>query len=367
MNSFCKYLLILIGIAALGFVLWYFSSIVAYILIAGVLSLIGRPVVDILGKIRIRKLHLPRALNAFITLILLWVVLITFFRIFIPLIANQANELSQISTDLIYKEIEGPINRLENIYNNYSAGEKGVRDFEDFIDSKINSVLNISFISNFFSSIFGILGNTFIAVFAISFILFFFLKDQTMFANSIVLLVPQKHETAVRNALSSTRKLLMRYFIGICGQITAIMIVITIGMTIVGLGFKHALTIALVIGLLNVIPYIGPWLGGAIGIILGIATHLEMDFYTQLLPMIGYMMLVILIVQIMDNILFQPLIFSSSVKAHPLEIFLVIMIAGTLAGIPGMILAIPVYTTIRVFAKEFLNKFRVVEKITRNI
>lgn len=367
MNSFCKYLLILIGIAALGFVLWYFSSVVAYILVAGVLSLIGRPVVDLLGKARIRKFRLPRALSAFLTLILLWVLVIGFFRIFVPLIANQANELSKINTDVIYREIEGPINRLENIYNNYSAGNKEAPDFESFINSKINSVLNISFISNFFSSIFGILGNIFIAIFAISFILFFFLKDQTMFANSIILLIPQKHETAVRNALSSTRKLLMRYFIGICGQITAIMIIITIGMTIVGLGFRHALVIALVIGLLNVIPYLGPWLGGAIGIILGIATHLEMDFYSQLLPMIGYMLLVILIVQVMDNVLFQPLIFSSSVKAHPLEIFLVIMIAGTLAGIPGMILAIPTYTAIRVFAKEFLIKFRVVKKITRNI
>jgi len=367
MNSFCKYLLILIGVAVLGYVLWYFSSIVAYILIAGVLSLIGRPVVDLLDKVRIRKFHLPRALNALFTLILLWVLVITFFRVFVPLIANQANELSQIDTDLIYESIEGPINRLESIYDNYNARNEDAPDFYEFINSKIRSVLNISFITNFFSSIFGILGNTFIAVFAISFILFFFLKDQTMFANSVVLLVPEKHETAVRNALSSTRKLLMRYFIGICGQITAIMVVVSIGMTIVGLGFKHALVIALVIGLLNVIPYLGPWLGGIIGIILGVATHLEMDFTTQILPMIGYMLLVILIVQVMDNILFQPLIFSSSVKAHPLEIFLVIMIAGTLAGITGMILAIPAYTTIRVFAKEFLNKFRVVKKITRNI
>jgi predicted PurR-regulated permease PerM len=145
------------------------------------------------------------------------------------------------------------------------------------------------------------------------------------------------------------------------------MIAITIGMTIVGLGFKHALVIGLVIGLLNVIPYLGPWLGGIIGIIIGIANNLEMDIKTELLPMIGFMLLVILIVQVIDNNLLQPVIFSSSVKAHPLEIFLVIMIAGTLAGITGMILAVPAYVVIRVFAKEFFNKFRVVKKITENI
>jgi len=159
----------------------------------------------------------------------------------------------------------------------------------------------------------------------------------------------------------------MRYFIGIGGQITSIMILITIGMSIVGIDFRLAMTIALIIGLLNVIPYLGPFLGGSIGILLGIANNLHLDFGSELLPLIGYMFLVVLIVQIMDNVLFQPFIFSSSVKSHPLEIFLVIMVAGTTAGIPGMILGIPSYVVIRVFAKEFFSQFRVVKKLTRNI
>jgi len=367
MNSFCKYLLIILGLAVLGYILWYFSSIVAYILIAAVLSLIGGPVIDLLDKVKISKFKIPKAISALITVILLWALVFGFFRIFIPLIANQANELSRIDTEEIYRLLDKPIDWLRNIYNSYQLGGDEMNDFDEFINSKIRSVLNISFITNFFSSIFGTLGNIFVAIFAISFILFFFLKDQSMFTNSLVLLIPQKHETAVRHALSSTQKLLMRYFIGICVEILAVMIAISIGMTIVGLGFKHALVIGLVIGILNVIPYLGPWLGGIIGIIIGIANNLDMNLKTELLPMIGFMLLVILIVQILDNNLLQPLIFSSSIKAHPLEVFLVIMIAGTLAGIPGMILAVPAYTVIRVFAKEFFNKFRVVKKITENI
>lgn len=367
MNSFCKYLLIILGIAVLGYILWYFSSIVAYILIAAVLALIGGPVVDLLDKVKIKKFKVPRALSALITVILLWIVVITFFRIFVPLIANQANELSQIDTDEIYQLLDKPVNWIKNIYNNYHLGGDEMPDFDEFINSKIRSVLNISFITDFFSSIFGTLGNLFIAIVAISFILFFFLKDQSMFTNTLVLLIPQKHETAFRRAFGDTQKLLMRYFIGICIEILAVMAAITIGMSIVGLGFKYALVIGLVIGLLNVIPYLGPWIGSIIGIIIGIANNLDLDYRTDLLPMIGFMLLVILIVQILDNNLLQPLIFSSSVKAHPLEIFLVIMIAGTLAGIPGMILAVPAYTVIRVFAKEFFNKFRVVKKITENI
>ncbi len=81
----------------------------------------------------------------------------------------------------------------------------------------------------------------------------------------------------------------------------------------------------------------------------------------------GYMMLVFCITQLIDNLVFQPFIFGKSVYAHPIEILIVIMMAGSLAGITGMILAIPAYTVLRVFAKEFFNNFRVVQKLTEKI
>ena len=85
------------------------------------------------------------------------------------------------------------------------------------------------------------------------------------------------------------------------------------------------------------------------------------------LPLLGFMIIVFGSVQIIDNILFQPLIYSSSVKAHPLEIFLVILAAASLAGILGMILAIPVYTILRVIAKEFFDNMKIVKKLTENL
>ncbi|MEK6617008.1 MAG: AI-2E family transporter, partial [Bacteroidota bacterium] len=63
------------------------------------------------------------------------------------------------------------------------------------------------------------------------------------------------------------------------------------------------------------------------------------------------------IVNLTDAFLLQPLIYSSSVKAHPLEIFLVILVGATIGGIGGMILAVPSYTILRVFAKEFFTSF----------
>lgn len=367
MNSTLRYILIGLGIILAIITIWYFSSIVAYILISAVLALIGRPLVELLGKIKIRKIKIPKALRALTTLILIWIVIYLFFRLFIPLIVSEVNNLSGLNPQKILLSLEEPINKFENIIEKYQVEDDEKFKVEEFLSKKAISIFNVSFLSSMFSSFAGIMGNLFIAFFAISFITFFFLRDEKLFAESILTLVPDKHVEAFRHAMNSTRHLLMRYFIGILGQITGIFTLVTIGLTLVGVGFGHSLLIALIAALLNVIPYLGPLMGGAIGILLGIATHIELEFYTELLPLILKMTGVFIVVQLTDNLVFQPFIFSSSVKAHPLEIFIIILMAGSLAGIPGMILAIPSYVVIRVFAKEFFNNFKVVKKLTKNI
>lgn len=366
MKNFGRYFLIVLLVAAIGFVLWYFKNIVAYILISSILSLIGKPIVDFLNQVRIRKFRIPKGVSALLTLVVLWMVFITFFRIFIPLIATQANQLSDINVAQVIENLRDPIESMEALINKYSLNKDRV-SVEEEINSYLISFLNFSLISNLFGSVASVLGNLFIAVFSISFITFFFLKDSSLFSNTLLLFVPVRYEQSVSHALSSVRMLLRRYFLGILLQITGIIMLITIGMTIIGVGFKHGLVIGLVVGLMNIIPYLGPVMGGLLGTILGIATHLDLPFYPELLPLIGYMVIVFISVQIIDNIFFQPVIYSSSVHAHPLEIFLVIMVAGSVAGITGMVVAIPAYTVIRVFAKEFFNNLKVVQKMTEKI
>ncbi len=206
-----------------------------------------------------------------------------------------------------------------------------------------------------------------LAFFAISFLTFFLLREDRLISEYVVTLFPKDKEKEFRHALDSVKHLLRRYFVGILLQSFGILTLITLGMTIVGVGFRLGLVIGLIAGVLNIIPYLGPWIGAVLGIILGIASHLHLDLATQLLPLIGYMTLVFAITQITDNMVFQPVIFGTSVYAHPIEIFIVIIMAGSLAGIVGMILAIPIYTVIRVFAKEFFNNFRVVQKLTEKI
>lgn len=367
MNTTLRYILAGLGIILAGLAIWYFFSIVAYILISAVLALLGRPIVDLLGKIRIGKIHLPKSLRALITLLAMFFMVGLFLRIFIPLIANEVESLSSLDPEQLLTSLEEPTEQLELLIDKYNLRGEEKFSVEDFLTEKAMTIFNLSFFSNLLGSFAGIIGNIFVAVFSICFITFFFLRDEKLFAKGILILVPDKHHEAFRHAMSSTRNLLRRYFLGILGQITGIFILLTTGLTIVGVGFTHSILIALLAAFFNVIPYLGPVIGAVIGILLGVATHLELEFYTELLPLAGWMLVVFVIVQLTDNMLFQPLIFSNSVYAHPLEIFLLLLIAGSLAGIAGMILAIPCYTVLRVFAKEFFNKFEVVKKLTKNI
>lgn len=367
MKSSLRNILIFAGILLILFCIWYFRNIVVYIIVAGILSFVGRPFVDFFSKIHFRKWLFPRSLSALLSLIILWGVIIMFFLIFVPLVSEQLNEFSSMDSHKIVQLIEGPINKIESIFRAFNKDIQDEISIEDYVLTKVSSVLSVEFVQNFLGSIMGMLGNLVIAIFSITFITFFFLKDQHLFFESIIMWVPDKYEGNVTRALYSIKHLLTRYFIGIIIQSTCITILITTGMTIIGIKFQQALVMGLILGILNVIPYVGPWIGLGIAVIMGVASNLEYDFTSQVVPLVTYMVTVVGITHLIDNVVFQPVIFSNSVKAHPLEIFVVILAAGSFAGVAGMILAIPAYTMIRVFAREFFNSFKVVQKLTSSL
>lgn len=367
MKDNLKYFFAAFSVIVAVLAIWYFRSIVAYILIAAVFSLIGRPIVDFLNKIKLWKFHLNRSICAGLTLLLFWAVFFGFFRTFVPLILSQAQDLSEIDFTTIRSDLQEPLDKLELLFFRLNpSGSEGLT-LEQFLESKLSSVVNISVITNAIGGTVDVLGNLFIAIFSISFITFFFLKNETLFEEGLMMFVPIKHEEKFENFFRSSKALLTRYFAGILLQVSGITLLVTVGLSIVGLKFQLAAVIGLTAGIMNVIPYIGPLIGASIGLILGLANNLDLDFYHKLLPLLGYMAIVFVIVQIIDNVLFQPVIYGKSVKAHPLEIFLVILIAGSMAGILGMILAIPSYTVLRVFAREFFYQFKVVKIITEKI
>lgn len=367
MKATLRNFLIFFGILLLLAAIWYFRNIVVYILVSGVLSIMGRPLVDMFCRIRIWKLRFPRALSALITLLIIWGMILLFFYIFVPLVTKQINYFSTIDSEKIVRLIEGPIEKIEKLFVSLNPSISDKLSLKEYITSKVSDVLSIDMIQNFMGSIPGILGNIVVAIFSITFITFFFLKDQHLFFESILMWIPDKYVDNVTRALNSIKNLLTRYFIGIVIQSTCIMILIDIGMTIIGIEFQQALVMGLILGILNVIPYVGPWLGLFVAIIMGVASHINQDFNTVVVPLVYYMIIVEAITHLIDNVVFQPVIFSNSVKAHPLEIFVVVLAAGFAAGVPGMILGIPAYTVLRVFAREFFYGFKAVQKITSSL
>lgn len=367
MNKLARYIILGTGLAIVLFLLWYFSHIVSYLIVSAVLSLVGKPLVDLVCKIKIKNWSPPKALGAAIGLVALWTLFILFFSVMIPLVVAQINDLSTVNVQSMVSNFNNPLQSIDHFIKEYLPASAHDFSIKSYVIEKISNVVNVGIVTDFFSSTANFIGNLAIAAFSITFITFFFMKDEGLFFNGITLLFPEKIEKNIRHALNSITNLLRRYFVGIVLQSTGIMILDTVGLLIVGLPFDTAVVIGLFRGVLNVIPYVGPIVGTALGLVIGVATNLDMPFAGEMLPMLAFMTIVFVSVQLIDNFIFQPVIFSNSVHAHPLEIFIVLLIAGSLGGILGMLLAIPGYTVLRVFAKEFLNNFRVVRKLTEKI
>ncbi len=361
-----KYIIAFVVLMVTAFLCWYFKSIIIYIIISAVLSFLGRPIIVLLSKITYKGKFIPQSIRALISLIVLWMIFIGFFWIIIPLLISEIRLFTEIDINLVLEKLQGPLNKLEEITRDFSATGEGF-NIKDYLKESLTTLIQGAKLKAVFGSVASTITEMFVAIFSISFITFFFLKDSSLFTRLVLMLVPDKYEEGVKNALDSIETLLVRYFVGILVQVTLIMILNIIGHSIVGIELSHAVVIGLFAGLMNVIPYIGPIIGTLLGISIGLAINIHLDFYNETIPILVCMTIVFMIVQFIDNFIFQPIIYGNSVHAHPLEIFIVILMTGSVAGVSGMILAIPGYTVLRVIAREFFNKYSVVKKITNGL
>ncbi|MDD2419553.1 MAG: AI-2E family transporter [Bacteroidales bacterium] len=366
MNKLVKYI---IGIAAtlvIGYITWYFSDIVIYIIVSAVLSLMGKPLMNKLLTIKIGKFHISRSLSAAITLLAMLGIFLSLFLVIAPLLGTFFTNIASLDFDSISMMIAEPFRQVNQTIIEIFPSIGGGFKIENLMFEEIRKILTSSSIASLFASVATLLLNTVLGVLIVLFITFFFLKEQNMFDNMVIALFPERYEENAKRALKSVNHLLVRYFIGVSIQIISITTLNTLGLHfIAGIELSYALVLAFMTGVFNIVPYVGPWIGAATGIIITITTQIpEAEALSSL---IIKMAAVFGTTQLVDNFVFQPFIFSSSVKAHPLEIFLVILIAAGLAGVLGMLVAIPVYTVVRVFAKEFFSNFRLVQKLTDNI
>lgn len=350
------------GLLVAGFLVWYFQAIVFYILIAAVLSLMGKPLVTLLGRVHIRGWHLPKWLAAMITLVVMLVVIYALAVTLIPVVIEKVDQLTSFNLNQLTTLLADPIHRVETYVNRFLPDNNF--SVQEYINTQLAPMFAATNLSSSIASVTAWIVDLLIAIFSVSFITYFFLKDDRLFFEGVIILFPSKYEANIKRALDSATTLLIRYFIGICIEMIIKLICITLPLYLIGLEFDTALVIGVISAVLNVIPYIGPLIGAIAGCGIAMLSPLP---DVPLESVLFQMIVVFIIFQLIDNIILQPYIYSSSVKAHPLEIFLVILMAGYIAGVLGMLLAIPAYTVLRVFAKEFFNNFRVVQKLTENI
>ncbi|MFT4678807.1 MAG: putative PurR-regulated permease PerM [Flavobacteriales bacterium] len=364
MGKNLRIILTILGVIALIFSMWFFRTILIYILISAVISIVGSPLVKLITRIKIGQWNVPSWLAATITLLIFGGLTMAFLSLFAPLVAQEAALISKVDIDQTWTKLEGKLVEVELWVNqfNLSGDEQSNREF---LIGKFKDFVDVSQLSSVFNNVFGLLGNMFIAGFSILFMSFFFLKDGHILSKIIYTLTPDEYVDEMKNILTAAKHHLTKYFVGVLVQITLVTILVSLGLYL--LGVQNAIIIGFLAGILNLIPYVGPIIGAFIGILISVTTNLDMDIQSDLLPLIGKVAGVFLAVQLIDNFFTQPIILGNSVQAHPLEIFIVISLAATMAGIPGMIFAIPGYTMLRIVAKEFLSRFKIVQSLTKNL
>ena len=355
-NGILRALGILLGITLVLFFLYKIQSVIVYVAVAAVISLIGRPIV-IFFK---RKLKFNTTVAVVITMVLLIGLLVGLVGLFIPLVVEQGKNLALLDIDQLQ-------NNVQNLYNEVVLYfEFNNIDVQQSIkDSGLLSKIDFALIPDYLNKVVSGLGSFSIGLFSVLFISFFFLKDSQLFENGIMTFVPNGNESRTKRSFTKIKDLLSRYFVGLIFQILILFIIYTIVLLIFGI--KNAVVIAFLCALLNLVPYVGPLVSGFLMLLLSMSSNLGESFSDVILPKTSYVMIGFVLAQLVDNFFSQPFIFSKSVKSHPLEIFLIIIISGILFGIVGMIIAVPTYTAIKVILKEFLSENKVVKKLTEGL
>ena len=368
-EKLAKFIYLLIILAIIATICWYFKDVIIYIILAALVALLSRPVFKLMGKVRIKGKGMPAWLCAAFAMIVVFFIIVGLLTTIVPLLRGVAQDISTANLNNMAQAITVPLTDLNNwIIRTFP---KVGYDFkiENVLLKQIQSLNGMGTVSTMVGSVTSFVAKLGIAVFAVMFISFFFIKNPNLTTSIVTALVPDRIEEKVRQSLSSIGVLVSRYFVGLVIEIVGVALINFLGlMFIARMGFRYSIGIAFMTGLLNIIPYIGPLFGGVLGVSLSLiikyACATSYGLNVGVLPFILILAAIFIFTQFIDNYIYQPLIYSNSVKVHPLEIFIVFLIAGQIGGIVGMFAAIPAYTVVREIAKEFFGDVKAIRMLT---
>jgi len=349
---------------------WYFRSVLVYIILAAVVSLLARPVMKLLRKIKVKGKSAPDWLLAILSLVLILGIFLGIVTQVIPVVSSIIQSVSGNLQTASFNasEIARWMDKL-NIWLIDRFPTLG-RDFklQEALVTWLKNAFDMSSITSVVGSVASALGSFGVGLFSVVFIGFFFIKDDKLFRRIVGSLVPDKVEDEAIQAIGDIEHLLSRYFGGLLIEVLGVATLNFLGLWLIAkIGFYPAIGIAFMAGLLNVIPYVGPWIGAAIGVVLGLVLKFSSAAALGVFPNFWVILITLVaifaVTQMVDNFFFQPFIYSTSIKSTPLEIFIVLLMAGHVGGILGMLVAIPAYTVIRVVAARFLKGFKPVKRL----
>lgn len=343
---------------------WFFRTVLLYLIFAFVMSLIGIPIMRLFRRMRYKRFHIPEWIAAILTLVIIISFVLLIFTRIVPMFVDIVHDATALNpTNFSSSGIVGNLNQW--LTETFPAlGD----DFNAMaiVSDKLRDLVSVGNVTGFVGSVASAVSNVFVALFAIVFIAFFFIKDDRMFDRIVCALVSDKNEARVIEMLDDTKKLLSRYFLGLVVEMVGIALIDWLGLWLIArLDFGYAVGIAFFAGVMNIIPYVGPFVGEVVGVLLGVILKLGLgaglDINVWLFAIVIFA--IMFFAQIIDNILMQPLIYSTSIKAHPLEIFIVLLMAGHIGGIFGMLMAIPAYTVLRLIAVRFFYQYKPIQRL----
>jgi predicted PurR-regulated permease PerM len=353
-NGIVRGVLILAGICLILYVLYLIQYVIIYLVVSLILTLIGIPIMSFLC----RRLKFNTIFAAATTLFFFVLIIAGFVMMFIPLLLDQGQNLSILNIESIETTITNLTNQVSIFLEGHNIDLSKILKTSDLTS-------NLNFIPNFLNSILATVSSFGMGLASVLFITFFFLKDRLLFSHVAKYVLPEQQSDRILHSLDKINHLLSRYFIGLLIQLSVVFVLYLIVLLIFGI--DNAFIIAFLCAVLNIIPYVGPLIASVLAAVLTMINNLGADFQSVIVPTTIYVMIGFWIVQIIDNNVSQPYIFSNSVNSHPLEIFLVILTAGFLFGIMGMIIAVPLFTILKVIGKEFLPENKIVKVLTKNI
>ena len=334
----------------------FFGSIALYLLFAFLLSLALSPLYNFLLRIKVKRFSLSKSLASLVTLGLFIFIFFGLLTFFAPLFSTQYETLSQIDWEAMEQKIAPAIRSITDELKVYGILDTQGESIEQYIIDRVSELLQWTDVTGAINALFSTLGDVLVGALAVCFISFFFLKEgRAMEAVLFRFFVPPAYFLKGKRVTTGLREVLIRYLTGVLMQVSAITVIISLGLFF--LDMPTAFAMGAMVGILNVIPYVGPLIGGGIVVLITALHHislhgLDLGLGSTALKVVS----VIGIAQLLDNVLIQPMIYSKSTQLHPLEVFLIVLCGASLMGIGGMVVAVPLYSVLKMGVQVFQNR-----------